>query len=232
MYRKIDFGVEKVLSGDVFRHIHREAYANVVLEGGFTEAAFAGRVRAEPGVALLHGPFDCHANVGATKRGPTILRLPWRGGGPEGAHRVCDPDLLVRLAERDPWEAECAMKEMIQPMAKSETSWPDGLAAQFRLGAAVKISRWAEEQRLAASSVSRGFRDAYQVSPQRFRMEVRTRLAWKRVVRETESLTRIAHECGFSDLAHMSRCVQVMTGRSPSAWRTDTVASMRFEALD
>src|SRR5579875_3068641 len=104
-YRVIDFGVDRLAGMDVPRHIHRGGYANVVLAGGFTEVAFAGRSTVEPGVALLHGPFDCHANTGLARRGATIIRLPWSGRA-EGAHRVRDPDLLARLCERDIVEAE------------------------------------------------------------------------------------------------------------------------------
>jgi AraC-like DNA-binding protein len=229
MYRSIRFGVDQFASGDVARHIHRDGYASIVLAGSFTEAAFVGRARAEPGVALLHGPFDCHVNVASSKRGPTILRLPWRGGAPEGAYRVRDVDLLARLIERDVFEAECALREMIEPTRPIDGSWVDDLAATLRCGGAVELRRWAERHDLSPTSVSRGFKAAYHVSPQRFRAEARTRRAWRRIVGERTSLTRIAHECEFSDLAHMSRSVAAMTGAWPSTWRLDPSTKLRSD---
>jgi AraC-like DNA-binding protein len=219
MYRNISFGVDRVGNVDVARHIHRSGYATVVLVGSFTEAAFAGRVRAEPGMVLLHGPFDCHANVGASKWGPTIIRLPWRNGGVEGAHGVRDPDLLARVAERDPFEAEAALTEMIAPIRPAPRCWVDDLASTLRGGDPCELRRWAERRRLAPTSVSRGFKTAYQVSPRRFQLDARTRRAWMRIMSEPATLTCIAHECGFSDLAHMSRSVASMTGAWPSTWR-------------
>jgi AraC-like DNA-binding protein len=219
LYRTITFGVDRVANVDVPRHIHREGYANVVLGGSFVEASFAGRFQAEAGTALLHGAFDCHANFGGSKRLPTIIRLPWRNGSMEGAYRVRDPDLLARLVERDPREAESALQQMLEPLPPGETSWADELAARLLGGGRCDLRRWAEQHCLAATSLSRGFRDAYQVSPRRFQLDARTRRAWQRIVTGGETLTCIAHDCGFSDLAHMSRSVKAMTGAWPSAWR-------------
>jgi AraC-like DNA-binding protein len=218
-YRKIKFGVDTVESGDVPRHIHREGYANVLLASTFTEAGFAGRSRVTPGMALLHGPFDCHANIEGSGRRPTIIRLPWRGPFAEGAYRVRDPDLLARLAEHDPWEAEVALIEMIEPIEGRAVAWVDELADALKSGLTLELSDWAEQHSLNPASVSRGFRDAYGVSPQRFRLEARARLAWRRVMKENVSLTRIAYDCNFSDLAHMSRSVASLTGASPTLWR-------------
>ncbi|HEX5183750.1 MAG TPA: helix-turn-helix domain-containing protein [Allosphingosinicella sp.] len=201
------------------RHLHEGGYANVVLAGRFTEAAFAGRFRAEPGMALIHAPFDCHANVESGRRGPTILRLPWRDRAVEGAFRVRDPDLLARLSERDLDEAELALRDMIEPIDVPHESWADALAAALAGGSIFALRDWAERRGLSPGSLSRGFGDVYQVSPQRFRLQARTRRAWRRVVDETCSLTRIAHECAFADLAHMSRSIAAMTGHSPAAWR-------------
>lgn len=219
-YRQIRFGVEAIASGDVARHLHRAGYANVVLAGSFTEAAFAGRTKATPGTALLHHPFDGHANVEGNTRGPTILRLPWRSESCEGAFHVRDPDFLARLAESDLREAEAALTEMIEPFKEVARTWADDLAATLACDSELSLQHWAETRSLKPSSLSRGFRDAYGVSPQRFRLEARSRLAWRRIVTGVDSLTSIAHECGFADLAHMSRSVNGFTGASPKNWRS------------
>ena len=217
-YRQIAFGIERVAAADVPRHIHREGYANIVLGGTFTEASFAGRTRASPGTVLLHGAFDCHSNVSCSGR-PTILRVPWRGRV-EGAFEIADPDDLAKLCEKDPREAELALSEMQKQLARREQSWPDELATALRQDRVLVLRDWAEERSISPASLSRGFRDAYGVSPQRFRLDWRTRLAWRKVVGEAASLTEIAHECSFADLSHMSRNVSRLTGASPMAWRS------------
>jgi AraC-like DNA-binding protein len=228
-FRSIGYGVDHVAQGDVPRHSHREAYANVVLAGSFTEAGFAGRSRAVPGTVLLHGPFDCHANMAGGGRGPTIIRLPWRGGCHEGAWRVRDPDLLARLAGRDPWEAGIALSEMLEPIEAQPRSWSDDLAGALTAPEPVRLREWAEARSLDPSTVSRGFRNAFGVSPQRFRFEARARIAWRRIVAEPIALTRIAHECGFADLAHMSRSITALTGAAPALWRAHFARSAFFQ---
>jgi AraC-like DNA-binding protein len=226
-YRSVRFGIDRVASGDIPRHLHFGGYANVVLAGGFTEAAFAGRSRATAGTVLLHDPFDAHANVEGSGRGPTIIRLPWHGGVAEGAYTVRDPDLLARLVEVDLWEAERAMMEMLLPAVKATPCWPDELASSLAQGATFQFREWAEAHAISPSSLSRGFHDAYGVSPQRFRLEARTRLAWRRTMTDQAPLTRIAHDCAFSDLGHMTRSIAAMTGASPTAWRSAYVADER-----
>lgn len=218
-YRQIEFGVEVGASGDVARHLHRAGYANVVLAGSFTEAAFAGRTKATPGTVLLHNPFDAHANVEGSTRGLTILRLPWRSGVCEGAFNVHDPDFLARLAESDVREAEYALTEMMGPLVRMTVSWVDDLASALASQREISLRHWAESRSMKPASLSRGFRNAYGVSPQRFRLEARSRLAWRRIVTEIGPLTSIAHECSFADLAHMSRSVLALTGASPRRWR-------------
>ena len=53
--------------------------------------------------------------------------------------------------------------------------------------------------------MSRGFHEAFGVTPVLFRLEARTRRAWRALAGSERSLTAIAHEQGFADRAHMSR---------------------------
>lgn len=217
--RSVVAGVEKVPTGDQARHYHREAYATVILSGRFVETSFAGRSAVGPGDVLLHGAFDSHANVGGAPGGPTILRLPWFGSGQEGRFAIADPDALVRLAERCPFEArDMLAREIIA--ADSDTShWVDRLAAEIGDGRVDSLADWAEHNRLSPETVSRGFGRAFQVSPKLFRLETRARTAWRAVVGGRERLTVIAHRTGFADLAHMSRSIRLLTGASPRQWR-------------
>jgi AraC-like DNA-binding protein len=201
------------------RHHHREGYATVVLAGSFTEVSFAGRMDAEPGDVLLHGRFDCHLDV-ARSRGPLqILRLPWGSDLREGKFRVGDPDVLVRLAELDPELATAQLQHELRPPPPRDPHWVDDLARALSGEVSFRLQEWADRRGLRRDALSRVFRREFGVSAQRFRLESRTRLAWRQVLSSARSLTEIAIQAGFSDLAHMSRSVHVFTGRSPAAWR-------------
>jgi AraC-like DNA-binding protein len=218
-FRAIRCGVEAMPSGDIARHYHREGYANVILSGGFVEAAFAGRSAVQPGDVLLHGAFDAHADVNVSRRGPRILRLPWPENGVEGHFHVPDPDGLARLAEVDPVAASERLRESLQPVPTIECHWSDQLAHDLLTERALNIRLWAERHDLAPETVSRGFHRKFGVSPKLFRLEGRTRAAWRVVVTTDHSLTSVAYDTGFADLAHMSRSISMLTGVSPRHWR-------------
>jgi AraC-like DNA-binding protein len=218
-YRHVAVGVERLPARDALRHHHREAYANVVLTGEFIETSFAGHHCVGPGDVLLHGGFDAHANF-ALSRGPlTLLRLPWRAIGLDGVRRVADADRLARLAERDVDAAVEALAAGLLQARPADESWPERLAGALKAGQVTRLAQWAEEEGLAPETVSRQFGRVYGVSPQRFRLEYRARQAWLACMGGAPSLTALAHDLGFADLAHMSRSVAALTGRTPSAWR-------------
>jgi AraC-like DNA-binding protein len=230
-YRYVRSGVETLPWGCCLpRHRHRGGYATIVLEGRFTEASFAGRFEVGPGDVLLHGHFDCHSNAAPRTVAPRILRLPWNHDAIEGLFQVRDIDLLVRLAERDPWEATSALAESLSPRIEREADWPERLARDLAENSSLSLTDWAEHHGLVSETLSRGFRKAFGVTPKLFRLEVRTRAAWRAIVRSGQSLTTIAHTSRFADLAHMSRSVTAFTGASPAHWRRShgsSVASTR-----
>jgi AraC-like DNA-binding protein len=221
VYRSTVPGVETLAPGlRLGRHRHAWGYATVVLAGSFVEASFAGRFTAEPGDVLLHAAFDCHCNWSTSRQGPQILRLPWSSRTLEGHFRVRDPDLLVRLSERDPAEATRELRRELEPVrTRQGLHWTDKLAADLSRDSSVALRIWAEREGIAPETLSRGFRCAFGVSPRRFRLEARARSAWVRLGRSDTSLTAIAHDLEFSDLAHMSRSVAAFTGLAPSVWR-------------
>ena len=217
-YRHVAVGVERLAAHDAPRHYHRDGYANVVLAGEFIESSFAGHRRVGPGDVLLHGGFDAHANFAQSRGSLTLLRLPWPAMGLEGVHRVADPDRLARLLERDVDAAVEALGVELLQARPADDSWPERLARGLRAGHVIRMAQWAEEEGLAPETVSRQFGRLFGVSPQRYRLECRARRAWLACTGGAAHLTALAHELGFADLAHMSRSVVALTGRTPSAW--------------
>jgi len=213
-------GVE-TLSGHLSmpRHHHSKGYATVVLAGSVTEVSFAGRMSAGPGGVLLHGAFDCHLDRGGGRRSLQILRLPWRHDALEGQFQVRDPDALARLAETDPELAAARLHEQMSADGARDRDWVDDLAAALARDSGFLLQDWAEQRGLRPDAVSRAFGREFGVSPKRFRLESRTRLAWREVVGSSRPLTEIAFGSGLSDLAHLSRSIRTFTGRAPNAWR-------------
>jgi AraC-like DNA-binding protein len=201
------------------RHHHNEGYATLVLTGSIVEVSFAGRMRAGPGDVLLHGRFDCHLDRPAPRGALQILRLPWRHDALEGQFHVRDPDALARLAEADSELAAAQLYEQLRPGHMRDRYWVDELATALQANSLVFLQEWAETRGLRPDTVSRVFRIEFGVSPKRFRLESRTRLAWRAIVGSSRPLTDIAFDAGFADLAHLSRSVHAFTGRPPRRWR-------------
>jgi len=219
-YSSIQFGVETFPARTVRpRHRHLAGDATIILGGSFVECSFAGRFAVEAGDVLLHGTFDCHADAARGRLPIQVLRLPWEDTSVEGQFRVRDPDGLVRVAERDPREAMNALACEIRAVKPRESHWTGVLAVTLSGGSLLSLRQWAEERGLRPDELSRGFRSEFGVSPRLFRLEARSRRAWGKVVRSNRSLTRIAHDHDFSDLAHMSRSIRAFTGFPPRTWR-------------
>jgi AraC-like DNA-binding protein len=220
-FRAVPFGREALSPTRAVRprHRHGAGYATVVLAGSFIEAGFAGNLGVRPGEVLLHGALDCHADRPLTRKRIEILRLPWSDPSLEGRFEVRDADAVARLAERDPQAAALALRMTLSVAPPRDVQWTHVLAGLLAGGTALPLAQLAARWGLRPTELSRGFRCAFGVSPKRFRLEARTRSAWLSVIGSPSSLTRIAQDHGFADLAHMSRSVRTFTGLAPNIWR-------------
>lgn len=210
--------IERLQARDrLARHAHVGAYATLVLDGGYVEYGETGRIEAEPGDVLVHGPFCAHADR-AGRKGAQLLNLALPARARTGRARPADVDSLIRLAASDPADAMLAITALeIEPHTVCR-DWPDLLAA--RLGQApLDLSEVAREFGLRPESLARGFKARFGVSPRSYAAEARARRAWRRIVESGDSLSTVAQEMGFCDQPHMSRAVMRLTGRPPGAWR-------------
>jgi AraC-like DNA-binding protein len=222
-FRRVRFGVENVRAGLVMpRHRHDAGYAIVVLAGSLEEASFAGRFVAGPGDVLLHGAFDSHADWVKSQCSLKILRLPWRDNQLEGRFHVRDADALARIV--DPIEAMGQLRADLIHTRSQQLHWTERLAESLRVQDFTRLENWAESERLAPETVSRGFRRAFGVTPKVFRIECRARRAWNLVQCSSSPLTEIAHQLGFADQAHLSRAIGALTGATPSYWRARSIS--------
>ena len=213
-------GRERHGAGDYLpRHVHEDAFATVVLTGGYVEAGDTGRHRAEPGDALIHGPYEFHLDH--FDRGSTeVLVVPVEAGRFScTAGRLPDLDAIVHLLEDDPAAAEEAIREQIEPKPLALPDWPDILAHDLSNDPALSLSEWADRHRLSAGSVSRGFGQVYGVTPAAYRLLQRTHRAIRAILGSEAPLAALAQNCGFADQAHMVRSVRRATGLAPHALR-------------
>ncbi|HEY2444114.1 MAG TPA: helix-turn-helix domain-containing protein [Rhizomicrobium sp.] len=207
------------------RHGHREAYAAIVLSGGYEECGSRGRFRVGAGDVLLHAAFDAHLNR-FWPNGAQVLNLVLAERTSDfSIAQIFDPDTIARAAERDPAEARARFREQLRAKQCAPVDWPDTLASDLLADPNCRLRSWAENHGLAAETISRGFRKVFGVTPALFRAEARARKAFARVIDSDAPLALIAAAAGFADQAHMSRATRALTGSPPCVWR----GSIRFK---
>jgi AraC-like DNA-binding protein len=214
------FAVRQRLSpgAEIPRHRHTAPYAAIVLAGGYEEAGDNGRIQAGPATVVLHDGFHAHLNRSVSP-GTEVLNIALPAGLAAGVWRIADPDAVAQAAERDASEALAVIVEGHAATQVGGGDWPDDLAAALEAGAGLRLGDWARSRGLAAETLSRGFVQIFGVTPSRFRLEARTRTAWRALTNGKAGLATVASETGFADQAHMNRAVKALTGRTPGAWR-------------
>jgi AraC-like DNA-binding protein len=203
----------------IARHRHGRAYTALVLSGSYEESGSRGRFRVGPGDVLLHGAFDAHQDRFCSS-GAQILNLLVEefSAGPS-IGRIADPDEIMRIAERDEAEAAMELRTQLRPIPRAHRDWPDKLADDLLYDSSCLLDEWARENHLAAATVSRGFKQVFDVTPAQFRMEARTQRALAMIAANSGSLASIAALAGFADQAHMTRSIRLLTGATPGQWR-------------
>jgi AraC-like DNA-binding protein len=201
------------------RHLHRHAFAALVLSGVYCEAGDSGLHHVAPGDVLLHGAHERHLDRFG-HRGSDVLVLPlpdtWQGS----AHaRIADPDRIARLAERDVAAAVAELQRALVATAPANDDWPALLARDLLDDPDLSLRHWGDTHGLHVGSISRGFRRVFELSPSAFRLHARSHAALRLVRNTTMTGASIAQACGFADQAHMSRALRAMTGLPPSQLR-------------
>ncbi|MDR3441072.1 AraC family transcriptional regulator [Telmatospirillum sp.] len=205
----------RLVPGEVLvRHRHLQAFAAVVLAGRYSEPGDSGCHDVGAGDVIFHGPDESHLDR-VSARGAEVLVLPlpdqWNSP-PRG--RVTDADELARLAEKDLRMAVERLADMATPVTVAETDWPQRLATAIIANPALRLSDWARTEGLHLGSLSRGFRQVFEVSPKAFRLRARTHQALRLYRSTTLPGATIAYQCGFADQAHMIRSIAAVTGHS------------------
>lgn len=201
------------------RHVHDRPYAALVLAGSYEESGSRGRFRVGPGDVLLHDAFDAHLNR-FQGGGARIFSLGMEAWSSDiSIAHVVDPDDIVRVAERDPMEANLLLLATLRCKPVVHYDWPDVLADDLIGDPGSRLDDWARKRSLAPATVSRGFHKIFGTTPAAFRLGARARRAFRMISGSNLPFATIAAATGFADQAHMSRAVRALTGAPPGAWR-------------
>jgi AraC-like DNA-binding protein len=199
--------------------MHEDAFATIVLSGGYSEAGDTGCHRAKPGDVVLHAPYERHLDRVAGN-GAEILVVPLSCMSIDHAFgQIADPDSLVRVLESDAPAAERLLFEQLVHRHEPLRDWPEDLARALRDDPSLNLGSWADSHGLSLGSISRGFSQVYDISPRSYRLLQRTHHAIKALLETDAALADIAMTAGFADHAHMSRAIRHVTSLSPSELR-------------
>jgi len=156
------------------RHTHARRYAALVLSGGYEEAGDLGRFRVETGDVIFHDLYEAHLDR-FPDTGAEVLNLPLEAdcSCAPGPARVADPDLIMSVAERSPRDAVTLLLSMATNWQPQPMDWRDQLASELIMNPSLQLTPWAEENGLRPWTVSRGFAQVFNVSPEAFRARAR-----------------------------------------------------------
>lgn len=220
-------------TAEIGRHYHPQPYATLVIEGSYEEAGDQGRYRVEAGDVLLHPSFSAHRDrVAATRTFVLDVPLPVDARKWPGLGQLADPDLLIRMAACDVRQAQELLVEQLTTISAPADDPADCLADALSDDPSTAIGAWAEANDYSREWLSRRFRRVYGIDAAVFRLEARSRAAWRLIVGTDEPLAEVAASAGFADQAHMSRAVARLTGRSPGCSRRDRAVTSVQERRD
>jgi AraC-like DNA-binding protein len=222
--RAVCFGPERMaFIQETPRHQHLHAYATVILAGEFEQFSYAGHLKLEAGDVLINPTFDCHSNRMRSRRGVTLIRLPWRYDDTfGGVYRNVSLDTIEGAAGRDIAQARGLLEEQLAgkvPTSVVLQDWPDRLALDLGADPRLRIAKWAANHGVTREFAWRSFFRTFGVGPAQFRSEMNSRAALLRIVRSNEPLSKVAADCGFSDQSHMTRAVKSLVGMTPAQCR-------------
>lgn len=208
-------------------HRHERAYAALILVGSYEECGNRGRFRVRPGDVLLHDAFDTHLDR-FQSGGARIFSFAIEAWPADTSiAQLRDADAIVRTAERDAIEAAALLRMELRRKPLVHFDWPDVLAEDLLRDPGCRLEEWARRKSLAPTSVSRGFRKVFGVTPAAFRLGARARHAFRMITRSDLPFAAIAATTGFADQAHMGRAVRALTGASPGSWRRSNLFKTR-----
>lgn len=205
-------------------HRHAAPYVALVLEGGYEEFSVDGAWACRPGDLVVHPAWHLHANRFRDGDSRVLNFRPVRCGAawmPVAAHvyRLPEPGRLLgrRRIEADDLLEALAHAEPLA--ARRPPSLPSRLGTALVEGEDRGIATLARRLGYSREHAARSFRRHVGMPPRAFRAEARLRRALGMLMNGDRPLSAVAHEAGYADQAHLTRCVRAATGLSPGELR-------------
>jgi hypothetical protein len=132
---------QTILPPLIGRHVHRRAYAALVLSGRYEEAGHSGRHRVQAGNVVLHDAFEAHLDR-IPISGAMVLNvpLPAQYAFRSGVGRVDDADAIVRLIEKGESKTAALLLLSTEVGKPDFQDWLDELVASMAQNACLTLS--------------------------------------------------------------------------------------------
>jgi AraC family transcriptional regulator len=204
-------------------HRHSDAYLALVLEGCYLETSVDGLWRCEPGDLVIHPPFHFHTN---SFQGQTAVLNFHVAHSDAVKHNISEyavvrprhPDILLSH-DADVAEVLATLGTAIPVEQDGLSGWVATMANELARDPGQRVADIAEKLSVSPEHASRHFGERVSMSPAAFRSECRFKSAFNLLRHSGETLSDIAHECGYSDQAHFSRHALSVSGLSPKKLR-------------
>lgn len=197
-------------------HRHERAYVSVVADGSYTELRDGLPRRCVAGTAIFHAPGEVHADYFAAEGRCINFEI---GAGTQ----LRAESLLAAVASTHP-QYESSVRAALA--GGSESGAPDDPPAW--LAVVLREFGWIDPVPLEGAAMLAGlhpthfvraFRKYAGMTPGGYRRSQRVRAASSLLLHSSAPLSRIAHECGFSDQSHLTNVFREATGISPRRYR-------------
>lgn len=207
-------------------HVHGEEGLTIVLQGAFLEETQYGTMLAHAG-AIATRPYGLHHTNRFGSEGAVIIGIiPDRDrfAEPVSGWSWAELPAAYRAGLRLVGQDADALPELLA--AISAKARPDRvLVTRARRaledpGQQPSVTALARTMDVHPVHLARQFRQAYGVSLREYRTIRLVKRAASAIVSTNAPLSRIAHDCGFSDHSHMCRAFRHVAGWSPSRLRT------------
>jgi len=210
-------------SSDTRPHRHSDAYLALVLKGCYLESSIDGLWRCKPGDLIVHPPFHFHTNTFHGRSAVLNFQVTHSDAVKHDVLKYTvvrprRPDILLSH-DVDVVDVLAVLDTAVPVEQEGLSGWVATMANELARNPRQRIADIAGQVSVSPAHASRSFGEQVSMSPATFRSECRFKSAFHLLRHTGETLSNIAHQCGYSDQAHFSRHVVSVSGLSPRKLR-------------